>query len=1107
MNSKNYKFLSIKGTLLDDNQLKKYIEKEASNHNLSKRSSKLTYPIFRLNENYRFIQKTYSLLKTHAKIGVEIHPAGEWLLDNFYIIEESVKTITKELNISKYTKFPGLNNKEYLGYSRIYILSMEIVAYTDAKINDEILKMVLESYQKRKNLNMEEIWNLSIFLQIAVIEKIRNICEKIYNSQIQKYKVESIIERLVENKKNKDQKFLKLKTTYTTKDMKYPFIEYMSYKLKRYGKKGLPYLQVLEEEVNKNGVTISEIIKKEHFDIAISKVLIGNCILSIKEISRINFANLFENLNGVEETLKNDPADVYSKMDYQTKSYYRQKIKEISEKAKVSEIYVANKALKLAQSNNEGIPKKKHIGYYLIDKGNKNLYEQLKIKYKEFNSKTYIYSIYILSFIISILFGVYIKSTTKSIILATITVILGVIPISEIYIRCLNYVLLKIKKPKLIPKLDFSKGIPEEYASFVVIPTIIKDRKKVKELIEKLEVYYLANKSDNIYFALLGDCSNSQNENEAFDNEIIDEGIKQTQKLNEKYGRDIFYFLYRKRTWNTGEKSFLGWERKRGLISEFNNLLINKIDNFKANTIPKNFHKIKYIITLDSDTNLVLDSGVKLIGAMAHILNKPVLDKKKNLVVEGHGIIQPRIGIDLEASSKSIFAQIYSGLGGTDIYSNAISDIYQDNFNEGIFTGKGIYDLEIFNKVLCNEFPDNTILSHDLLEGCYLRCGLATDIFCMDGYPYKYNAYMQRNHRWVRGDWQIIYWLSNTIKTRNGMSKTNELNKLSKFKILDNLRRSLLPIISIILLSLNIVLNMTKIKTCLFAIVSIIALTISYILDFFNYVIFKKDIENNSVIAHRNIIPRITMLQSSFIKLFLEISFLPTIAYTNTNAIVKAIYRMFVSKENLLEWVTAEEAEKGAKTGILDYCKFMSSNLIFGSTFCILAVITKNIYYFILGLIWIVGPTIACNISKKIKNRKNNISEKDKDFFKEVAEKTWKYFNQFMNEENNFLPPDNLQEDRIEKIAHRTSPTNIGLGLLAIMSAYNLEFIKKEECIDRINKTMESIVKLQKWNGHLYNWYDTITLMPLYPRYVSTVDSGNFIRIFIHITTISKRNK
>ncbi len=395
-----------------------------------------------------------------------------------------------------------------------------------------------------------------------------------------------------------------------------------------------------------------------------------------------------------------------------------------------------------------------------------------------------------LSILLTVALGTRFYLKSKDVIRSIALSILILTPISEIVIQLLNYILSKTIKPKTIPKLDLSKGVPEKYSTFVVIPTILDSSKKVKEMIEKLEVYYLANKTNNLYFALLGDCRPSKNKKEKIDDEIIKTGLEEIDKLNKKYNKNIkdlnfpiFHFLYRKRTWNANEECYLGWERKRGLLCQFNDFLINDNNTFLENTIQKYITdsieeknkapKIKYVITLDQDTNLILGSAVELIGAMAHILNKPILNKKEDKVICGHAIIQPRIGISLEASRRSLFTKIYAGQGGIDSYTNAISDIYQDNFDEGIFTGKGIYDLEVFHKILNDEIPENKVLSHDLIEGNYLRCGFASDILLIDDYPKTYISNSLRQSRWTRGDYQIAMWLKNKIVTRNRMHKKN----------------------------------------------------------------------------------------------------------------------------------------------------------------------------------------------------------------------------------------------------------------------------------------------------------------------------------------------
>ena len=1112
----NYKILNIKGALLDTQQLEDYLRKIASGHVLQDKSNKYTYPIPRLKENFEFITEVYNLLNEHIKLKLPIHPAGEWILDNFYIIDETVKTVTKELTLKKYTNFLGIANGPYAGFARIYVLASEIVAYTDGKINGKNLEVLLKAYEDKKTLSMDEIWNINTFLRMALIENIREACEKIYSAQLQKYKVENIIERLVENK-SKDELQFKNIGEYKTKvieqgEMKYPFIEYMSYRLKQYGKKAYPFLNILEEQVNKMGTEISEVIKKEHFDIAVRKVSVGNCIISIKNINRINMIEIFEKINGVEEILKKDPVNVYSKMDYKTRIYYRNKLKEISKKTKISEIYIARKCLELSsieyeKSNMDSNDKKAHVGYYLIADGEPKLLEILQNKKvpKQNNmhkAQKYITALAVVTIVLAGVYGLYINTQINNIVLSLILSILLLIPIETIFTQIAQYILGKTKNTKIIPKLDFRNGIPEQNATFVVIPTIIKNGKRVEELMHKLEVYYIANKSDNIYFALLGDCSTSSNEEEGFDEEVINTGKKMVDILNKKYPDEKFTkfnFIYRKRMWNEGEEAYLGWERKRGLLNQFNEYILGNISNpFKTNTITNlaSMPPIKYIITLDADTDLVLNSAKELIGAMAHILNKPELNKSEDLVIAGHALIQPRIGIDLMSSIKSLYTKIYAGAGGVDVYANAISDIYQDNFEEGIFTGKGIYDLKIFSKILNNEIPENTILSHDLLEGSYLRCGLATDIMLMDGYPVGYNSSKSRLHRWIRGDWQIIIWLKDKIKNKRGEIKNNPLNILSKYKIFDNLVRSLLEVSSVLTIIYMCILDyFYKIKIWPIITTVLIAVLTPTVIDVINKIVFKREGEKRQKTFNKTL----SGINASLLRGLFTLATLPDKAYMSANAICKTLYRLKVSKKHMLEWVTAEEAEKMAKKDIKSYYINMAPNIILGILGVLYIFINaKNPFsalIFVISLLWLIAPAIMCYISKEIvvNNKKELLVDKDKQYVLEVGKRTWQFFKDYLVKENNYLPPDNYQEDRKPKAIKRTSSTNIGLALLAVISSYDLGYETQKNTLELLNKMIDTIYNLQKWNGHLYNWYNIETLEPLRPRYISSVDSGNLV--------------
>lgn len=959
---------------------------------------------------------------------------------------------------------------------------------------------------------------IGTFLQISIIEKIRNICERIFISQTQKFKVENMIERIIENKPTKS---LKMTASGT-----YPFIEYMSYRLKRYGKDGLPYLMAFEEQVNKMGLTISEAIAREHFDIAVRKLSMKNSITSIRNISRLNIASIFKEINEVEKILNEDPIGVYPKMDYTSKDYYRSKILEISKKAKISEIFVAKEAIRLsneantkedetAESKGENInqQKKSHVGYYLIDDGyrelmaniiGKNIHKnkpQYKTQYnnkmqdnnkesalnnskpnlnksKPNNSdsyaKIYVASIYFFTILITAILFRHIK----------IGAILLFIPIQNAVTQIIRHIILRKIKPRHIPKIELEDGIPEELATMCVIPVTLKSEKDVKEIFKKMEVYYLANKSENLYFTLLGDCTNSTSQEQKKDKDIVEEGINQSKKLNEKYGQK-FFFAYRKREWSEGERCFMGWERKRGMINQFNEFLITGVSKFKVNTCDiNNISKIKYVITIDSDTNLIMDSAKKLVGAMSHILNKPEIDKIKNIVVKGYGIIQPRVSIDIEESRRSLFTRIFSDGRGLDMYSGASSDIYQDLFGEGIFTGKGIYDLDVFYSVLRDSIPENTVLSHDLLEGNFLRCGLANDIFVADGCPSNYDSYKTRKHRWIRGDIQILGWLN------------SNLNFLSKYKIWDNLVRNLNEVFIFIVLLTGIVeASLIKIVTPL------VLLSMPLIINVMHILLTKKDGTTKNKLLATNF----SSIKALTFKTITDILLIPDTANLETNAIFKALYRMKISHNYLLEWTTASEAESKPKKSLKKYYASMIFSVIIGAILIIFMLsrnleflnegqenikFITNILSFSLALLWIFSPVIMYLMSKSEKEKEKRLSNEDKEYLKDIAKKTWNFFKENMT---NYLVTDNLQEDRREKTVKRTSATNIGLEILAIIASYDLNFEKKDYVINLLEKVIEVVDLLPKWNGHLYNWYDTEKLVPINPLIVSSVDSSNFI--------------
>ena len=1086
-----FNFLKTNEQLQSKESLKKHLEKLASDNILTKNSNSDTYPIYRLEDNLTYIYLVYTLLNDHIKLNIPIHPAGEWLLDNYYIIEKTAKMIKKDLTIKEYIKLPGILEN---GFARVYFLANEIVSNTDGQITKNDLIEYLNAYQTNKELTMRETWKINTFLQICLIEKIRELCEKIFISQSQKWKVENIVERLIENKN--------IEKIDIPISGEYQFIEYMSYKLRMLGKEANIYEDAFEKQVEKTGTTIEKAINREHFDIALKTLSMKNSITSIKTTLRMDTISVFEAVNVVEKILNTDPADVYRKMDYSSKAYYRSKILEISQKTKISEIFIANKIIELCKRNskttNQTNLKKSHVGYYLIDKGQEELMASIgkkrpTTKTPDEKIKIYIVTQIIFTITLTIILSLKIKLFS----------LLLVIPILNVFNQISSYILSKIVKPKLIPKVELEKGIPDNLKTVCIMPVMLDDEKKVDKAFKKLEVYYLANKSENLYFTLLGDCKQSIHQKVKQDKQISDEGIKKANELNKKYG-EKFFFIYRKRIWNDSEQKYIGWERKRGAITEFNEFLLNNKDNFEINTCKDFFikNKIKYVITIDEDTNLILDSAKKLIGTMAHILNTPEINKVKERVESGFGIIQPRIELDMEDARKNKFTKIFTECQGLDIYTNTISNFYQDNFGEGIYTGKGIYDVEVFNKVLKDQIPENKVLSHDLLEGSFLRTGYASDIELIDSFPSNYCAYKKRKHRWIRGDMQIFSYV-----------KSN-LNLLSKYKITDNVIRNFNEIFIMISLILGLILQ----NSCL-TFFTILVFASPYILKLIDNI----KLSNLEVKKTKTFAKQYSNIEIIFSKFFINLITLLDTAFLEIDAIVRSIYRMKISHQKLLEWTTSTE-EENKKSSLKSYFINMKWQVIVSaillcfilllnvpttfeksSTYWLLGThikvnpitITGSIICWVIDIIiaisWIIAPIIMYKLCKNDYQRREVSILQQKELLS-IAKTTWKFFKDNMV---NFLPIDNFQEDRKEKRAYHTSPTNIGYLLMAVISSYDLKFETKEDTINLIKNIISSIEKLEKWNGHLYNWYDIQTMKPIIPLDVSSVDSGNFVGYLI----------
>ncbi|HHY78373.1 MAG TPA: hypothetical protein GX498_07725 [Clostridiales bacterium] len=1066
----------IKDVLLNREDLINHGYAIGQRHRLkrSKASTKILKK--RLVENYNAIFKIYKALDRFSKENKDLSPASDWLLDNFYKIEEQVKEVKFNIEQEKYYRLNALASGYLKGYPRIYALALEYVSHTDGSLDVDLLIDFIKAYQKSQILTMSEVWALSLVTRIALVENIRIICSDIYNTQLQWNKAEKDSELKMEELLIAVNENLEVDNRLNTS-----YIEHLLTVLRRTGQEHGEVLDFLERKLEEHNTTIKDLISHEHKEYAMRKISIGNSITSLHTIGTLDWNQIFEAISIVEDMLSKDPAEIYTYMDFESRDYYRRVISSISKSYGISETKVANAAINLCRNAQKlGQPKKKcHVGYYLIDEGKKELFHALNIKRGEFRLKSikpYLASIISIS-LLYILSVINILAKDWQLVHKALLTALLLIPASELGVSISNYLFMKLYKPTFMPRLEYRQGIPDDVKTMVIIPALISSKGMALELIQKMEVYYLANKDKNIYFGLIGDFKDSDDETEPEDGDIIETGIRGVHELNKKYGqgRNIFYYFHRKRVFNEKQNKWMGWERKRGAIVQFNEMLMGNDDGFfsyKSSDIDE-LKDVKYIITIDSDTNLVMESAAKLIGTIEHPLNKPVYDEKTGVVVEGYGIIQPRIGIDIEDSARTRFSTLFAGDGGIDPYTTAVSNIYQDVFGEGIFTGKGLYDLSLFNKVTANKIVENTILSHDLLEGSLLRTGLASDIELMDGFPGKYLSHALRQHRWTRGDWQLIKWIFGK----------NPLNPLSRWKMIDNLRRSLLHPSLYLFLLLGAIFFPSSIVNLIWVPISIFLFP--SFLDFISLLLMK----NKTIKQFKNLVKK------SLQQLVMLLVFLPNNAYLMADAVIRSLYRVFYSRRNLLEWVTAADADKKLKSDLKMYYWRFRYSMVSVGIFALASLYAGSfdIAATVLIILWLLSPCIAYKASEEIKDEKEAISQEDRELIERIGRKTWYYYEELVCEKYNFLPPDNYQEYPPKGAAPRTSPTNIGLYLVSTLAAADLGFITVYEMIERIKNTLNTIEMLDKWKGHLYNWYDIETLEVLRPYYVSTVDSGNFI--------------
>ena len=1022
----------------------------------------MTKFVKRFLNDFEVVNKYYNYLVEQTKKKEFVGITNEWLIDNFYLlVEHKTNVIQNKKDINKRSKI----------FNNIYRLLRNIAVTYNYNIDFSILITELNKYQKESNVNLsyKELESVKDVLLFIYADKLKYLCIEEQNNLIDKEKITHIIKSL-EGKEVELSNFVK--SDFNFNDNRYYLFE-LNNQLSSLGAKSNKIFKELNELLDSRGLSLKEIINDEYQRKLDNNLLISNIFNDLKEFFDFNLEDLLKKVSKTEKLLLSD--EIYSNMTIESKALYRRKLLKNAKKKKLDEVTYLERVMENADRDEY------HIGFQLIKKSNPVF-------------KVILY----ISTIILVTVGLSYYLSQFFIAWRWLGFLILLIPVSQLFVQILNYILVSTVRPEVLPKLDYSKGLPKESTTMVVIPTIVGNKQKIKDMFDVLETFYLINKSNNLYFTLLGDIKAASEEVMDFDAELSEYGVEYADKLNKKYGKEIFYYIYRKRLWNEKENQFLGYERKRGALIQFNKILLGKMDSmsekkyFNVNTLHNKKLGVKYVITLDTDTRLVLSTALNLVGCMAHPMNRPVLNKEGTKVIKGYGLMQPRVSVDIEATNKSLYSQIFAGIGGFDTYSAVVPNLYQDSFGEGSFVGKGIYDLEVFDKIMNNTFPDNLILSHDLLEGNYMRCGYVSDIEMIDDFPSKFLTDITRHHRWARGDVQIISWLLGKVRNKNGQKVKNPINLLGKWKILDNIVRMFLHPTLLLILLCAVLIDSVNTWVWIGFVVLEIAIPIVF---FLRGNINRRDKKNEkTTIYYRRLF---FGGKSLLLRLYIVLCTLPFYSKLYMDAFFRTLYRLFISHKNLLNWITAEEVEKTVRGDIKSYVRNFIPNLIACGVLFIYFLFTGNLGAFALILIFLSAPFILHRVSLDIDHNKIELKDKKVEEIKELGHDTWLYFEENLKEEYSYLIPDNYQENREPRIDYRTSPTAIGYSLTSIVGAYELEFIDQDKAVELLGNVLKSIDSLEKWYGHLYNWYDIRTKKVMQPRFVSTVDSGNLVACIV----------
>jgi cyclic beta-1,2-glucan synthetase len=1075
----------------------------------------------RVADNGRVLLRAYRVLAGAIREERSITPAAEWLVDNFHIVDEQLREIRDDLPPDYYRELPKLAAGHLEGFPRVLGVAWAYVAHTDSRFDPESLRRMALAYEQVEPLTIGELWALAITLRITLVENLRRLAEQIVDNRAARLKADSLADSLLGIGRDTPEAAAGSLRRLTEATLPRAGRVQLFQRLRDQDPAVTPALGWLEEALAAEGLTAEETVRREHQRQAAMNVTVRNVITSMRLISWFDWAGFVEGVSFVDDVFRS--SGVFSAMDFATRDQYRHAVEQLAHASGLSEIEVARRAMAEAAAAGAGGDEASaergragDPGHYLIGDGRPAFERILAVRTpprvrlrRALMGRTAVYVgalALMTAFVLSVPMVIAQWGSPGGAALFLIA-LLALVPASDLAVALVDRIVTHVFDPRRLPRLEFDDGVPSELRTLVVMPTLLSSATTIEEQVGRLEIHYLGNAEGDLRFALLSDWLDASTETAPGDDELLATAVAAIERLNDRHGEAPdggarFLLFHRRRRWNEAEGRWMGWERKRGKLHALNEVLRGAtssdfiMSGRTSSTPPTGVH---YVITLDADTRLPRDAAARLVGTIAHPLNRANYDPQLGRVSHGYGILQPRITATLPTEREaSLYQRTFSGAAGIDPYASAVSDVYQDLFGEGSYTGKGIYEVDAFEQALAGRVPENALLSHDLFEGTFARAGLMTDIELFDEYPSHYLESAARRHRWARGDWQLLPWIVGRARDASGRRSAMRLPGIARWKMVDNLRRTMsAPLTLATLLAAWAIPGAAPAVWTGFILAVLIVPAMLPVLA--NLLPRRRGISKRS---HLRAVASDAGLAAA--RITLSVTFLAHQAMLMTDAIARTLIRLWVTRRNLLEWTTASQTKASLDLDPVGFYRQMGPAVavavVAGALVVALdpAAIPLALPFVVL---WLLSPIVARWVSlPPPESIGEQLSTDEADVLRRIARRTWRFFDVFVGAEDHALPPDNFQDEPEVVVAHRTSPTNIGMYLLATVTARDFGWIGTIEMVERLEATIATIFALQRFHGHLYNWYDTQTLQPLEPAYVSSVDSGNLCAAFLVVS-------